>query len=101
MKKIFVGGLSWNTNEEGLVSHFSKFGELDEVKIITDRETGRSRGFGFITFGDDDAATQAVEEMDGIELDGRTIKVSPAQERQSRGGGDNRNFDRAPRRNRW
>lgn len=91
MNKIFIGGLSWNTNEEGLANHFSKFGNLEEVKIITDRETGRSRGFGFITFDEADAASQAISEMDGVELDGRNIRVSLAEERQGgrgpRGGG--------------
>lgn len=83
MKKVFVGGLSWNTNEEGLVNNFSQFGNLEEVKVITDRETGRSRGFGFITFSEDDAASQAVSEMDGVEMDGRNIKVSFAEERRA------------------
>ena len=91
MNKIFIGGLSWNTNEEGLANHFSKFGNLEEVKIITDRETGRSRGFGFITFEEGDSASQAINEMDGVELDGRNIRVSLAEERQGgrgpRGGG--------------
>ena len=82
MKKVFVGGLSWSTNEEGLVNNFSQFGNLEEVKVITDRETGRSRGFGFITFSEDDAASQAVSEMDGVEMDGRNIKVSFAEERR-------------------
>lgn len=86
MNKIFIGGLSWNTNEEGLANHFSKFGNLEEVKIITDRETGRSRGFGFITFDEADAASQAISEMDGAELDGRNIRVSLAEERQGSRG---------------
>ena len=72
MKKVFVGGLSWSTNEEGLVNNFSQFGNLEEVKVITDRETGRSRT-GFITFSEDDAASQAVSEMDGVEMDGHVI----------------------------
>lgn len=90
MNKIFIGGLSWNTNEEGLANHFSKFGNLEEVKIITDRETGRSRGFGFITFEEGDAASQAINEMDGVELDGRNIRVSLAEERQGGSRGGNR-----------
>ena len=98
MNKIFIGGLSWNTNEEGLANHFSKFGNLEEVKIITDRETGRSRGFGFITFDEADSASQAISEMDGAELDGRNIRVSLAEERQGTrsgprsGGGGGRGF---------
>ena len=55
-KKLFVGGLSWDTDEQGLRAAFEPFGELDEVKVITDRDTGRSRGFGFVEFADDEAA---------------------------------------------
>ena len=72
-KKLFIGGLSWDTDDDGLRQAFERFGAMDEVKVITDRETGRSRGFGFVTFAESDAATSAVSEMDGTELDGRTI----------------------------
>ena len=72
-KKLFVGGLSWGTDDEGLRQAFSKFGQISEAKVITDRETGRSRGFGFITFAADNDAMSAMSEMDGKELDGRTI----------------------------
>jgi cold-inducible RNA-binding protein len=86
-KKLFVGGLSWGTDDEGLRNAFSKFGQIDEAKVITDRETGRSRGFGFITFASDNDAMTAISEMDGKELDGRSIKVNEAQERPAGGGG--------------
>ena len=86
-KKLFVGGLSWGTTDDGLHGAFSQFGEIVEAKVITDRETGRSRGFGFITFADDDGANQAVAAMDGAELDGRTIKVNEAQDKPARSGG--------------
>lgn len=86
-KKLFVGGLSWGTTDDSLHGAFSQFGEIVEAKVITDRETGRSRGFGFITFADDDGANQAVSEMDGTELDGRTIKVNEAQDKPARSGG--------------
>jgi RNA recognition motif-containing protein len=86
-KKLFVGGLSWGTDDEGLRQAFSRFGQISEAKVITDRETGRSRGFGFITFASDSDATSAMSEMDGKELDGRTIKVNEAQERPPRSGG--------------
>ena len=69
--------------------------------MITDRETGRSRGFGFITFSDDDAASQAVSEMDGVEMDGRTIKVSFAEERRPGARTQNRSFGGGSRNNRW
>ena len=80
-KKVFVGGISWNTDDEGLRRAFERFGAVTEAKVITDRDTGRSRGFGFITFEDDEAASSAISEMDGQDLDGRTIKVNEAQDR--------------------
>jgi RNA recognition motif-containing protein len=86
-KKLFVGGLSWSTRDDDLAGAFEKFGELVEVKIITDRESGRSRGFGFVTFADADAAQKAMEEMDGVDLDGRAIRVNEAHERERGGGG--------------
>jgi RNA recognition motif-containing protein len=84
-KKLFVGGLSWNTTEETLRSAFESCGPLVEVKVITDRETGRSRGFGFVTFESPEDATNAISSLDGTELDGRNVRVSEANE--SPGGG--------------
>jgi cold-inducible RNA-binding protein len=87
-KKLFVGGLSWGTTDDRLKEAFARFGDVSEAKIITDRETGRSRGFGFVTFADDKAADLAVAELDGRELDGRTIRVNEAQNQtRPRGGG--------------
>ncbi len=86
-KKLFVGGLSWGTTDEGLQGAFSRFGEIAEAKVITDRETGRSRGFGFVTFANDESATTAITEMNGTELDGRTIKVNEAEDKGFRAGG--------------
>lgn len=83
--KVFVGGLSWSTKEETLDNLFNEIGEVSSVKIITDRETGRSRGFGFVEFTNKDDANLAVEKLDGTELDGRNLKVSIAQERAPRG----------------
>ena len=86
-KKLFVGGLSWNTNDEGLRQAFERFGTVDEAKVISDRDTGRSRGFGFVTFSDAEFARQAMAEMDGTQLDGRSIKVNEAEEKPRGGGG--------------
>lgn len=80
-KKLFVGGLSWNTNDDGLRLAFERFGNVDEAKVILDRETGRSRGFGFVTFAEQDSARSAIGEMNGTSLDGRNIKVNEAEER--------------------
>lgn len=87
--KIFVGGLSWNTDDHGLRAAFEKFGEVTESRVITDRDTGRSRGFGFVTFSNHESVTRAIDEMDGTDLDGRNIKVNEAQDkpRSPRGGG--------------
>lgn len=86
-KKLFVGGLSWGTDDDMLRSSFEKFGEIEDAKVITDRETGRSRGFGFVTFSEDEAALNAISEMDGQSLDGRTVKVNEANEKSDRGHG--------------
>jgi cold-inducible RNA-binding protein len=86
-KKLFVGSLSWDTNDESLRNAFSQYGEISEAVVISDRDTGRSRGFGFVTFEDDDAADKAVAALNGTELDGRTIRVDVAQAKERSGGG--------------
>ncbi len=82
--KLFVGSLSWDTTDQSLREAFEKFGEVVEAKVITERDSGRSRGFGFVTFTDDEAGRNAISEMDGTELDGRTIRVDEARERKPR-----------------
>ena len=87
--KLYVGGLSWNTDNDGLRQAFERFGDVEDVRIVTDRETGRSRGFGFVTFNSSQSAQDAISEMDGTELDGRNIKVNEAEDKprgDSRGG---------------
>lgn len=96
-KKLFVGGLSWNTDDAGLQEAFGKFGELVDAKVITDRETGRSRGFGFVTFANDADAEECMAKMNGAQLDGRTLNVNEARDRADdrgprRNGGGNRKF---------
>ncbi len=86
-KKLFVGGLSWGTTDDGLRQAFQQYGEISEAKVIMDRETGRSRGFGFVTFTEGEDATTAISKLDGTTLDGRTIKVNEAQEKSPRTGG--------------
>lgn len=80
--KLFVGGLSWDTNDAGLNQAFSRFGSVTDAKVILDRDTGRSRGFGFVTLGDAAQAEVAVREMDGATLDGRQIRVNEAQDKR-------------------
>jgi RNA recognition motif-containing protein len=86
-KKLFIGGLSWDTTDEGLRQAFASYGEITEAKVITDRDTGRSRGFGFVTFAQNEDAKSAISKMDGTSLDGKTIKVNEAQEKSPRSGG--------------
>ena len=88
--KLFVGGLSWNTDDNGLREAFEAYGEVTDAKVITDRDTGRSRGFGFVTFASSDDAQNAIEEMNGASLDGRTLNVNEAHDRRGGGGGGNR-----------
>lgn len=83
--KLFVGGLSWNTNEDGLRQAFEPYGTLEEVMVIRDKDTGRSRGFGFVTLSSDEEAESAISALNGQELDGRTIRVNKSGSRESDG----------------
>jgi hypothetical protein len=86
-RKLFVGGLSWNTTDEGLKEAFSRFGAVTEAKVVTDRETGRSRGFGFVTYQEATDGAAAQQAMDGASLDGRSIRVNAAEDKPRTGGG--------------
>lgn len=86
MKKLFVGSLAWGTTDESLREAFEAFGAVSDAKVITDRETGRSRGFGFVTFDQAEDADAAIDAMNGAELDGRNIAVNEAQDRRRDGG---------------
>ncbi len=81
--KLFIGSLSWNTTSEELQSAFAACGEVVEAKVITDRDTGRSRGFGFVTYRDEQSATNAIEQLNGSTIDGREIRVDRANERSN------------------
>ena len=88
--KLYVGNLPYSATEDGLKNHFSSAGSVASVKIIIDRETGRSKGFGFVEMESDDGAQSAVSQLDGQEFEGRSLRVSeakPQPERESRGGG--------------
>lgn len=88
--RLYVGNLSFNTDEGTLQNAFAAFGEVTEVKVIVDRETGRSRGFAFVTMSDANSARKAVAQMDGSMVDGRALRVNEAEERQQRSGGGGR-----------
>src|SRR5688572_28917786 len=86
-KKLFVGGLSWGTTSEQLKAAFAAIGPVTDAVVITDRETGRSRGFGFVTYQNDADADKAIMDLSGTMLDGRAIKIDAATERAPGGGG--------------
>jgi RNA recognition motif-containing protein len=81
---IYVSNLSFDVQDEDLKSFFTPFGEVSSAKIINDRETGRSRGFGFVEMADDTASKKAITELDGSTVDGRAIKVMEAKPKESR-----------------
>lgn len=87
---IYVSNLSFNVQDEDLREFFTEYGEVTSAKIINDRETGRSRGFGFVEMADDEASKKAIAELDGATVEGRTIKVmeaKPKEDKPARSGG--------------
>jgi RNA recognition motif-containing protein len=86
-KRIYVGNLSFSVSSEELEEYFQQHGEVVSASVITDRETGRSRGFGFVEMSDDEAADQAIETLNGQDWEGRTLTVNEARPREGRGGG--------------
>jgi len=85
--RLYVGNLSYQSSNDTLREAFSAFGEVTDVHVVTDRDSGQSRGFGFVTMGSAQEAQKAMSAMDGQMLDGRSLKVNEAEERQDRGGG--------------
>ena len=85
--RLYIGSLAFKASERDLEDAFGEFGTIEDVKVITDRDTGRSRGFGFVTFSSADAAKEALDALDGHEVCGREVKVSFARERGGDGGG--------------
>lgn len=89
--KLYVGNLSYQTQEVDLREQFAVYGEVVSVSIVTDRDTGRPRGFGFVEMANEEAAQRVIEALDGHDLDGRQIKVNEARPRtENRGGGGRR-----------
>lgn len=90
--RLYVGNLSFNSDTESVRQAFSEIGEVTDVHIVMDRETGRSRGFAFVTMASDQLASEAISRLDGATLDGRALRVNEAEERKGGGGGGGRSF---------
>jgi RNA recognition motif-containing protein len=88
--KLYVGNLSFSTTEEALQAEFEAHGQVEEVAIISDRDTGRPRGFAFVTMNNDNEARTAIEALNGTDLDGRTITVNEARPKSTAGSGGGR-----------
>lgn len=85
--RLYVGNLAFSTTDQTLRDAFSRAGTVSEATVIIDRDTGRSRGFGFVVMGSDSDAQNAIEQLNGQTLDGRALRVNEAEERKPRGGG--------------
>ena len=84
-RKLYVGNLPWSVDTAKLREIFAEFGEITDATVISDKYSGRSKGFGFVTFADEESAKKAIEKMNGKEIDGRALKVNEAQPRESEG----------------
>jgi cold-inducible RNA-binding protein len=89
-KNIYVGNMSYDTTADALRELFEAYGEVEEVSVITDRATGRPRGFAFVEMADTEAANAAIAALDGQDVDGRTLRVNEAKPREPRSGGGGR-----------
>jgi RNA recognition motif-containing protein len=101
-KKLYVGGLPYSVSDGQLEQLFTEHGTVESARVITDRMTGRSKGFGFVEMSSEAEAEAAIESLNGTQLEGRAIVVNVAKPRENRGGGRDRGpGDRRPRRDRW
>jgi RNA recognition motif-containing protein len=98
--RLYVGNLSFNTSNDTVRDAFSRFGQVTDVHLVADRQTGQPRGFGFVTMGTNEAAQAAMAGMNGSNLDGRDLRVNEAEERQGGGGGQG-GFGGGGKRSRW
>jgi cold-inducible RNA-binding protein len=103
VKNIFVGNLSFDATESSVRSMFEEYGTVDRVNIVTDRDTGRARGFGFVEMGNDGDGDKAIAGLNGRALDGRTLNVNEARPKENRagGGGGYRSNGGGQRQSRW
>lgn len=101
MKNIFVGNLSFGATEDAIRTMFEAYGTVDRVNVVTDRETGRARGFGFVEMSVDAEAERAIAGLNGKDLDGRTLNINEARPKEDRGGGGYRGGSGGGRQKRW
>jgi len=104
--RLYVGNLSFSVTQDALRAAFTEFGEVTDAQIVTDRVSGQSRGFGFVTMGNAQEASKAIEAMNGVSLEGRALRVNEAEERPARRDGGQRDGGQrggggSDRRNRW
>lgn len=100
-QNLFIGSLAYATNDDGLKAHFEQIGPVSSARVITDRETGRSKGFGFVEYENDADNQKAVDQLNGKDLDGRTINVSLARPKEDRPAGGSNNGGGAFRQRSW
>jgi cold-inducible RNA-binding protein len=100
VKNIFVGNLSFGATEDAVRSLFEQYGAVERVSIVTDRDTGRAKGFGFVEMSSDSDAERAITSLNGTELDGRNMTINEARPKEDRGGGGGGRGNGAPRQNR-
>ncbi|RME60763.1 MAG: RNA-binding protein [Candidatus Dadabacteria bacterium] len=99
MVRIYVGNLPWSVGDRDLQDMFEQYGAVQEASVVTDKYSGRSRGFGFIEMADEEQASVAIEALDGSDIGGRTIKVNKARPRNNGNSGHNSSYRRNSRRN--
>jgi cold-inducible RNA-binding protein len=101
VKNIFVGNLSFNATEDAVRTMFEEYGTVGRVNIVTDRDTGKARGFGFVEMGNDGEGEKAIAALNGRDLDGRALNVNEAKPKENRGGGGYRGKNDGGRQSRW
>ena len=101
MKNIYVGNLSFGATEDSVRSLFESYGTVDRVNVVTDRETGRARGFGFVEMSNDREGEQAIASLNGRELDGRVLNINEARPKAERSGGYRGNDGGQRQNRRW
>ena len=90
--KLYVGGLAYSVNDDGLAALFAEFGKITSAKVITDRDSGQSKGFGFVEMDSNDEAQKAMAALNGKDINGRSLMVNEARPQEDRSGGNSRRY---------